>query len=152
MSPLFQITFERHIIEENGEERTKLVKKTLFQRNNPYPQKKVMTFNRLFNDFSFNISYGNTDFLPEQDQQYVENQYMCIMYDVWYVLFKTVWYGFSRSSKHGIFPCTYICMCSLINTFQIVLLGTNLIFCVLSDNFYTQLTIWYISDSWVIRF
>ncbi|XP_065906484.1 hypoxia up-regulated protein 1-like isoform X2 [Dysidea avara] len=69
-----EITFERHIIEENGEERTKVVKKTLFQRNNPYPQKKVMTFNRLVNDFNFNISYGSVDFLPEQDRQFLGNQ------------------------------------------------------------------------------
>jgi len=68
-SVLLQITFERHIVEEDGEERTKLVKKTLFQRNNPYPQKKVMTFNRLFGDFNFNISYGAMDFLPEHDKQ-----------------------------------------------------------------------------------
>ena len=62
-----QVTFERHTIDdETGVEKTKLVRKTLFQRNNPYPQKKVMTFNRLYQDFNFNVSYGTVDFLSEQ--------------------------------------------------------------------------------------
>lgn len=67
---LSQVTFERHMIDdETGEKKIKLVKKTLFQRNNPYPQKKVMTFNRLYQDFNFNISYVVVDFLSEQQEK-----------------------------------------------------------------------------------
>jgi len=31
---------------------------------NPFPQKKVMTFNKHFKDFNFNVTYGDLDFLP----------------------------------------------------------------------------------------
>lgn len=43
----------------------KVIRRTLFGRMNPYPQKKVMTFNKHFDDFNFNVTYGDLDFLPE---------------------------------------------------------------------------------------
>uniref|UniRef100_A0A671N6H5 Hypoxia up-regulated protein 1 n=1 Tax=Sinocyclocheilus anshuiensis TaxID=1608454 RepID=A0A671N6H5_9TELE len=42
-------------------------KRILFQRMAPYPQRKVITFNRYMDDFVFYINYGDLSFLNEQD-------------------------------------------------------------------------------------
>lgn len=39
------------------------VKRTLFGLMNPYPQKKVITFNKHSSDFSFNVNYADMDHL-----------------------------------------------------------------------------------------
>nr|XP_022912599.1 hypoxia up-regulated protein 1 [Onthophagus taurus]XP_022912601.1 hypoxia up-regulated protein 1 [Onthophagus taurus] len=54
-----QVVFER---ESEGE--IKQVKRTLFGPMNPYPQKKIITFNKHTNDFSFNVNYADLDYLP----------------------------------------------------------------------------------------
>uniref|UniRef100_A0A1W7RAF8 Hypoxia up-regulated protein 1 n=1 Tax=Hadrurus spadix TaxID=141984 RepID=A0A1W7RAF8_9SCOR len=59
-----QIDFQREVELEDGSHGVKFVRRTLFNRNNPFPQKKIMTFNRHMKDFSFNISYGELNFLP----------------------------------------------------------------------------------------
>ena len=51
---------------ENGETETKMVKRTLFGRNNAYPQKKVMTFNKHTDDFTFYVNYGDMEYLSEE--------------------------------------------------------------------------------------
>lgn len=58
-----QVTFERET--EAG---PKLVKRTLFGSMNPYPQKKVLTFNKYLTDFEFNVGYGELD-LEEKEIQ-----------------------------------------------------------------------------------
>uniref|UniRef100_T1IXH5 Hypoxia up-regulated protein 1 n=1 Tax=Strigamia maritima TaxID=126957 RepID=T1IXH5_STRMM len=61
-----QVDFEREL--ENGKE-TKNVSRTLFARGNPYPLKKVITFNRLSNDaFTFRVNYGKIE-MPSEDRQ-----------------------------------------------------------------------------------
>ena len=62
----FQVEFERVKQGENGESETKVVKRTLFARNNPYPQKKVMTFNKNTDDFTFYVNYGEMEYLSEE--------------------------------------------------------------------------------------
>ena len=47
------------------------MKRTLFGRNNPYPQKKVMTFNRNNDDFVFYVNYADLDFVDEEFLAYV---------------------------------------------------------------------------------
>jgi len=50
--------------EEGGEAGTvKKVKRTLFGRMNPFPQKKIMTFNKHQADFTFNVNYADLDYL-----------------------------------------------------------------------------------------
>jgi len=49
--------------EEAGEPGVKRVKRTLFSRMNPYPQKKIMTFNKHVKDFTFNVNYADLDYL-----------------------------------------------------------------------------------------
>lgn len=44
----------------------KTLSRTLFGRNNPYPQKKVLTFNKHTDDFDFNVNYGDTSFTSEE--------------------------------------------------------------------------------------
>merc|ERR1712098_570553 len=41
--------------------------KTLFSRMNPYPQKKIMTFNKHVKDFTFNVNYADLDYLGETE-------------------------------------------------------------------------------------
>ncbi|XP_047099616.1 hypoxia up-regulated protein 1 isoform X1 [Schistocerca piceifrons] len=61
-----QVVFEREL--ENGAG-TKQIRRTLFGPMNPYPQKKVLTFNKHMNDFSFYVGYGDLDSLPEHEIQ-----------------------------------------------------------------------------------
>ena len=70
----YQVSFTRvsTIEGEEGEEPTevtKVVKRTLFHRSNSYPQKKVLTFNRYSEDFSFQMFYGDLDFLSEEEKR-----------------------------------------------------------------------------------
>lgn len=38
---------------------------------NPYPQKKVITFNKHTDDFTFNVNYAELDHIPSQELQYI---------------------------------------------------------------------------------
>lgn len=46
------------------------VRRVLFDKLNPYPQKKVMTFGRHTTDFGFNVNYGDLDFLDQMSLKY----------------------------------------------------------------------------------
>merc|ERR1711872_338956 len=54
----------------DGEEGVKKVRRTLFGRMNPYPQKKIMTFNKHQADFTFYVNYADMDYLGKAE---VEN-------------------------------------------------------------------------------
>lgn len=47
------------------------IKRTLFSPMNPYPQKKVITFNKHTDDFTFNVNYAELDHIPSQELQYI---------------------------------------------------------------------------------
>ncbi|XP_063365068.1 hypoxia up-regulated protein 1 [Cydia amplana] len=57
-----QVVFTRHV---DGTD--KLIKRTLFSAMNPYPQKKVITFNKHTDDFSFNVNYAELDHIPPSE-------------------------------------------------------------------------------------
>ncbi|XP_063624936.1 hypoxia up-regulated protein 1 [Cydia splendana] len=57
-----QVVFTRHV---DGTD--KLIKRTLFSPMNPYPQKKVITFNKHTDDFSFNVNYAELDHIPPSE-------------------------------------------------------------------------------------
>ncbi|CAL8268445.1 unnamed protein product [Merluccius merluccius] len=61
-----QVEFTRET-EEDGAKTLKHNKRILFQRMAPYPQRKVITFNRYTDDFAFEINYGDLAFLGEED-------------------------------------------------------------------------------------
>lgn len=61
-----QVEFTRET-EEDGIKTVKQNKRILFQRMAPYPQRKVITFNRYNDDFSFDINYGDLSFLSQED-------------------------------------------------------------------------------------
>ncbi|XP_075977415.1 hypoxia up-regulated Grp170 co-chaperone protein [Anticarsia gemmatalis] len=61
-----QVTFTRHV---DGND--KLIKRTLFGPMNPYPQKKVITFNKHTDDFDFHVNYAELDHIPSTELQYV---------------------------------------------------------------------------------
>ncbi|KAM7374913.1 hypothetical protein PAMP_007547 [Pampus punctatissimus] len=61
-----QVEFTRET-EEDGTKTMKHNKRILFQRMAPYPQRKVITFNRYNDDFAFDINYGDLSFLSKED-------------------------------------------------------------------------------------
>ncbi|XP_078055237.1 hypoxia up-regulated protein 1 isoform X2 [Mustelus asterias] len=61
-----QVEFTRSV-EEDGVKSIKHNKRVLFQRMSPYPQRKVITFNRYTDDFEFFVNYGDLSFLSESD-------------------------------------------------------------------------------------
>ncbi|KPJ17240.1 Hypoxia up-regulated protein 1 [Papilio machaon] len=61
-----QVVFTRNV---DGNE--KLIKRTLFGPMNPYPQKKVITFNKHTDDFSFNVNYAELDHIPSTELKYI---------------------------------------------------------------------------------
>ena len=67
-----KVSFEKRVSGEGEEEEVvKVVKKTLFQRSNAYPQKKVLTFNRYSKDFPFSVYYSHLGFLSDDEKTYV---------------------------------------------------------------------------------
>ncbi|XP_060751773.1 hypoxia up-regulated protein 1 isoform X1 [Tachysurus vachellii] len=64
-----QVEFSRETDEDEGSKGVKHNKRILFQRMAPYPQRKVITFNRYTDDFTFNINYGDLSFLSQDDQK-----------------------------------------------------------------------------------
>ena len=60
MEPI-EVRFERAVAPEDAKdgETTKQIKRTLFQKMNPYPQKKAITFNRFSDDFKFTVWIGD---------------------------------------------------------------------------------------------
>lgn len=62
-----QVTFER----EGESGNVKLVKRSLFAAMNPYPQKKVITFNKHTEDFDFNVNYAELEHLSEPEVAYL---------------------------------------------------------------------------------
>ncbi|XP_071399389.1 hypoxia up-regulated protein 1 [Centroberyx affinis] len=61
-----QVEFTRET-EEEGSKVLKHNKRILFHRMAPYPQRKVITFNRYSDDFAFEINYGDLSFLGQED-------------------------------------------------------------------------------------
>jgi hypoxia up-regulated 1 len=59
------VQFERQ--NENSDE--KIIDRTLFDRNTLYPHRKLMTFNKHIDDFSFDIYYGNLTYLSSNDKR-----------------------------------------------------------------------------------
>ena len=60
--------FERELDSgDDGKKVVKIVRRTLFPAMNPYPQKKVLTFNKHNEDFIFYVNYGNMSSLPESE-------------------------------------------------------------------------------------
>ncbi|CAG7836274.1 unnamed protein product [Allacma fusca] len=54
------VDFEREIENEGSNTKTiKIIRRTLFAPMNPYPQKKILTFNKHVSDFTFYVSYGD---------------------------------------------------------------------------------------------
>ncbi|XP_029428226.1 hypoxia up-regulated protein 1 [Rhinatrema bivittatum] len=64
-----QVEFTREVEEEDKTKSLKYNKRILFQRMAPYPQRKVITFNRYTDDFEFNVNYGDLSFLGQEDLQ-----------------------------------------------------------------------------------
>ncbi|XP_064424847.1 hypoxia up-regulated protein 1 [Latimeria chalumnae] len=62
-----QVEFTREVEEEDGAKSIKHNKRVLFQHMAPYPQRKVITFNRYTDDFEFNVNYGEVNFLGAED-------------------------------------------------------------------------------------
>ncbi|XP_042330358.1 hypoxia up-regulated protein 1 isoform X2 [Sceloporus undulatus] len=64
-----QVEFTREVEEEDKSKSLKHNRRILFQRMAPYPQRKVITFNRYTDDFEFHINYADMGFMSEHDLQ-----------------------------------------------------------------------------------
>uniref|UniRef100_A0A8C5TRU4 Hypoxia up-regulated protein 1 n=1 Tax=Malurus cyaneus samueli TaxID=2593467 RepID=A0A8C5TRU4_9PASS len=62
-----QVEFTREVEEDDKSRSLKHNKRILFQRMAPYPQRKVITFNRYTDDFEFYVNYGDLTFLNQDD-------------------------------------------------------------------------------------
>jgi hypoxia up-regulated 1 len=61
------VDFERYSTEvEHNIEKNNRIRRVLFDRSNQYPQKKVLTFGKHLEDFSFFVNYGDLEFLDEK--------------------------------------------------------------------------------------
>jgi len=62
------VNFERVLDpSEEGEGGVKKVRRTLFSRMNPFPQKKIMTFNKHVKDFRFYVNYHDLEYLGHDE-------------------------------------------------------------------------------------
>merc|ERR1711970_158708 len=69
------VDFTREIEgEDDAEPGVKRVKRTLFSRMNPFPQKKIMTFNKRVKDFTFNVNYAELEYLGETEVANIGSQ------------------------------------------------------------------------------
>merc|ERR1719187_2245682 len=69
------VDFSREIEgEDDAEPGMKRVKRTLFSRMNPFPQKKIMTFNKHIKDFTFNVNYAELEYLGETEVANIGSQ------------------------------------------------------------------------------
>merc|ERR1712012_302833 len=73
------VDFSREVeASDDGDEKTeagvKRVRRTLFSRMNPFPQKKIMTFNKHVKDFVFNVNYADLDYLGETEVAWLGSQ------------------------------------------------------------------------------
>lgn len=68
-----QVVFERKVDTEGTPEKPvfKTVKRMLFSKMNPFPQKKVLTFNKNSQDFSFSVNYAELEHLRPEDIEWV---------------------------------------------------------------------------------
>ncbi|NXE56821.1 HYOU1 protein, partial [Casuarius casuarius] len=64
-----QVEFTREVEEEDKSKSLKHNKRILFQRMAPYPQRKVITFNRYTDDFEFYVNYGDLSFLNQDNMR-----------------------------------------------------------------------------------
>lgn len=55
------------IFERQTDDGIRQVKRTLFGLMNPYPSKKIITFNKYNSDFSFIVKYTELDYLPDNE-------------------------------------------------------------------------------------
>uniref|UniRef100_A0A8C6XWA2 Hypoxia up-regulated protein 1 n=1 Tax=Naja naja TaxID=35670 RepID=A0A8C6XWA2_NAJNA len=62
-----QVEFTREVEEGDESRSLKHNRRILFQRMAPYPQRKVITFNRYTDDFEFQVNYADMGFLSESD-------------------------------------------------------------------------------------
>lgn len=64
---ILKVDFEKYIApgETRDSESSNSIRRVLFDRYNPFPQKKVMTFSKHVEDFGFNINYGDLSFLSQ---------------------------------------------------------------------------------------
>jgi len=69
---MLQVEFERARPKEadspsSSDSASKIIKRVLFGHMQPYPQKKVITFNKHVKDFSFDVSYGDLEFMSASE-------------------------------------------------------------------------------------
>ena len=69
LSPSLQLSYPRAASEDGDDEGN--VSRALFKRAARYPETKIFSFNKLTQDFDFQIDYGDLSFLPPAQLEYV---------------------------------------------------------------------------------
>ncbi|CAM1311638.1 HYOU1 (predicted), partial [Pycnogonum litorale] len=68
-----KVDFSRDVVNDDGAITVRQVARNLYSYQNPYPLKKVMTFNKHVSDFNFYIGYGDLSHLSDGESQNMEN-------------------------------------------------------------------------------
>lgn len=63
------VDFQKHQDPETETKEKSYIRRTLFDKTNQFPQKKVMTFNKHTSDFDFKVNYGDLSYLSEESVQ-----------------------------------------------------------------------------------
>ena len=61
----FKVDFDKQLEADQTQDEKLSVRRTLFDKYNQFPQKKVMTFNKHTNDFDFRVNYGDLAHLKD---------------------------------------------------------------------------------------
>ncbi|XP_034943169.1 hypoxia up-regulated protein 1 [Chelonus insularis] len=61
------------VFDKSTDDKPRQVRRTLFGKMNSYPQKKIITFNKRKEDFSFDVNYAELDYLPPHEIKAVGN-------------------------------------------------------------------------------
>ncbi len=59
------VDFEKHRDTESTAD-VSYIRRTLFDKTNQFPQKKVMTFSKHTDDFKFKVNYGDLSYLNQE--------------------------------------------------------------------------------------
>ena len=92
-----EVEFERVIETDDGETGVKQVKRSLFAKMNPFPQKKIMTFNKNVEDFTFRVGVNDLDHLSEEQIKYVPNFFNWFCNPTFYGVLESLFSKISRS-------------------------------------------------------
>lgn len=136
-----QVEFTREVEEDDKSKSLKHNKRILFQRMAPYPQRKVITFNRYTDDFEFYVNYGDLSFLNQDDLRWVKAApeqtapWWCSVPSLWMALTTSTYFS-KPNSSHSL-CCAVVHRCECKKWLAVLQLTFNqFCFCLYHQNFW----------------